>query len=522
MIYFSVFIRTEYIFMETHVKKNLEKIGSLITQARERVLMTQSDLATSLGTSQSAVARMEKGEQNFTTEMITKLGRALDTDFFRFAGGRVNFKIEGERTLSGSIETKTSKNAAVGLLCASLLNKGKTVLKNMPRIEEVSRIIEVLQSIGVLVKWAGNDVEVVVPEKIDLSNIDTEAAEKTRSIIMFIGPLLHRFSQFHLPRAGGCTLGARTVRPHFFAMEKFGVTIDTEPGHYLVSRIKTLKNADVVLYEAGDTVTENALMAAALIPGKTTLQFASANYQVQDMCHFLEKLGVHVEGIGTTTLTVYGVAEINTTVEYALSEDPTDAMFFIAAAIVTNSELTITRAPIDFLALELYKLEKMGLKYKILKEYVGNNGFVRLVDLTLYPSKLVALEDKIHALPYPGINMDNLPFFAVIATQAKGQTLIHDWVYEKRAIYFTELERLGAETILADPHRIYINGPTPLKANDLVCPPALRPATIIMIGMLGAKGTSILRNVYNIKRGYDDVANRLNSLGAKVEVLHEL
>lgn len=508
--------------MEADLKKNLEKIGGLIVQAREKAQMTQSDLASSLGTSQSAVARMEKGEQNFTTEMIGKLGRALDTDFFRFAGGRINFQIEGGRKLSGSIEVKTSKNAAVAMLCAALLNKGKTLIKRMPRIEEVNRIIEVLESIGVVVRWVGDDVEVLVPEKIDLSKIDIEAAEKTRSIIMFIGPLLHRFEEFELPRAGGCTLGARTVRPHFFAMEKFGVRIDTQPGKYLISRNKTLKNADVVLYEAGDTVTENALMAAALIPGKTTLRFASANYQVQDLCYFLEKLGVRVEGVGTSTLTVYGVAEINTNAEYYISEDPTDAMFFIAAAIVTESELTIKRAPIDFLSLELYKLEKMGLKYKVLNEYIGNNGKVKLVDFTIYPSKLVALEDKIHALPYPGINMDNLPFFAVIATQAKGQTLIHDWVYEKRAIYFTELERLGADTILADPHRIYINGPTPLKANDLVCPPALRPSTIIMIGMLGAKGTSILRNVYNIKRGYDDVANRLNNLGAKVEVLHEL
>jgi len=502
-------------------KEKLGELGALIERLREKKGLTQLDLAKKIKTSQSAIARIESGDQNVTTETISKIGKALEADLLYLSKGRINFQIEGGRKLSGTIKVKTSKNAALGLLCASLLNDGKTILKDMPRIEEVYRIIEVLLSIGVSVKWVEGDVEVVVPKKLNLASIDMEAAMKTRGIIMFIGPLLHKFEQFELPRASGCHLGARTVRPHFFALEKFGVSIETLPGKYVISRKKKLQPADVVLYEAGDTVTENALMAAALIPGKTVLRFASANYQVQDVCLFLQKLGVGVSGIGTSTMTIEGVSSIEVEASHYLGEDPTDAMFFIAAAIVTESTLTIAGAPIDFLSLELLKLEKMGLKYETLKSYKGKNGHINLVDLKLYPSKLTALEDKIHALPYPGINMDNLPFFAVIATQATGQTLIHDWVYEKRAIYFTELDRLGANTVLADPHRIYITGPTALSANDLVCPPALRPSTIIMIGMLAAKGTSILRNVYNIQRGYDDLANRLNRLGGKVEVLRE-
>ncbi|HZT36184.1 MAG TPA: hypothetical protein VFA15_09710, partial [Nitrososphaera sp.] len=162
-----------------------------------------------------------------------------------------------------------------------------------------------------------------------------------------------------------------------------------------------------------------------------------------------------------------------------------------------------------------------GFKYKVLKKYKAANGRTDLVDIKTAPSKLTALEEKIDSRPYPGLNIDNLPFFAVIATQADGQTLIHDWVYEKRAIYYTELEKLGAQTLLADPHRIYITGPTPLKAAQVVCPPALRPATIILIGMLAAKGTSVLRNVYSINRGYEDLANRLNQLGAKIAVIRD-
>ena len=154
-----------------------------------------------------------------------------------------------------------------------------------------------------------------------------------------------------------------------------------------------------------------------------------------------------------------------------------------------------------------------------MKKYKSYNERTNLCDLQIFPSKLKALEDKIHATPYPGINMDNLPFFVPIAIRAKGQTMIHDWVYENRAIYFTELNRLGANVTLADPHRVYIQGGTTLKPAQVVCPPALRPAMIILIGMLGANGTSILRNVYMINRGYEEIAERLNSIGADIKIL---
>jgi UDP-N-acetylglucosamine 1-carboxyvinyltransferase len=273
------------------------------------------------------------------------------------------------------------------------------------------------------------------------------------------------------------------------------------------------------MYEAGDTACENILTAAALINGKTTIRFASANYMVQEICFFLETLGVKVEGIGSSTLVVHGVKEINQDVEYTNSEDPIESMMFISAAIVTNSNLKILRSPIDFLSLELEKLRRMGLRYKLNKVYKSYNGKTNLVDLEIFPSKLKALDDKIHANPYPGINMDNLPFFAPIALMASGKTMIHDWVYENRAIYFTELNRLGGNVTLADPHRVYIEGPTKLKPAQVVCPPALRPSMVILIAMLGASGHSILRNVYMINRGYEEIAERLNSIGADIKII---
>lgn len=495
------------------------KIGKFIADLREQAGLTQQDLAKALKTSQSAVARMESGEQNFSTEMLNKLSRALNRPIIQLSGGAVNFKIEGGRKLSGTIVTNTSKNSAVGLLMASLLNKNKTILKRMPRIEEVYRLMEVLESIGVSIRWLeGNDLEIVPPKKLELGNLNIESAARTRSVLMMLGPLIHLFPEFKLPYPGGCKLGRRTVRPHLFALEKLGVKIKATHGFYHVQAHK-LHASEVVLYESGDTVTENAVMAAARIEGVTTIKFASANYMGQDVCHYLEALGVQVEGIGTSTLRIYGKSEIDTPVTFYPGEDPIESMLFLSLAATTNSSIIIERCPIDFLELELLKMEKMGFKYKILKRYKSHNGYTNLVDIKTLPSKLRALEEKIHAQPFPGINIDNLPFFVPIATQAKGTTLIHDWTYENRAIYYMEMAKLGADIILADPHRVYVNGPTELRGAEVVCPPALRPAVIILIGMLTARGNSILRNVYSINRGYEDLCNRLNKLGARIEIM---
>jgi UDP-N-acetylglucosamine 1-carboxyvinyltransferase len=164
----------------------------------------------------------------------------------------------------------------------------------------------------------------------------------------------------------------------------------------------------------------------------------------------------------------------------------------------------------------------MGFKYEIKKRYRGDNGQVNLVDIKTFPSKLKSLDEKIHAQPYPGINIDNLPFFVIIGAVAEGQTFIHDWVYEERALYYKELEKLGADTILADPHRFYIKGPTRWKSAEIISPPALRPSVIILLGMLAAPGISVLKNVYNINRGYEDLAERLNNIGAHIETFRDL
>ncbi|MFC5678675.1 UDP-N-acetylglucosamine 1-carboxyvinyltransferase [Aeromicrobium endophyticum] len=504
----------------------LSRIGALIRDARQHSGLTQAELAAELRTSQSAINRIEKGQQNLTLDMLARIGSALDSELVSVGtSGPSHLRVAGGTKLSGAIDVKSSKNAGVALLCASLLNAGTTVLRKVARIEEVNRLLEVLTSIGVKATWLNveNDLELVVPATLDLAAMDADAARRTRSIIMFLGPLMHRYDDFELPYAGGCDLGTRTVEPHMTALRPFGLkVVATEGSYHATSAQGAGPERPIVLTERGDTVTENALLAAARYDGVTVIRNASPNYMVQDLCFFLVKLGVGIEGIGTTTLRVTGKPVINCDVEYAPSEDPIEAMSLIAAAIVTKSSITVRRVPIEFMEIELALLEEMGFQYDRGEEYAAENGETRLVDITTHESSLHAPIDKIHPMPFPGLNIDNLPFFAVIAATADGQTMLHDWVYENRAIYLTELNKLGAQVKLLDPHRVLIEGPTHWSGTELVCPPALRPAVVILLAMLAAKGTSVLRSVYVINRGYEDLAERLNALGAQIETFRDI
>lgn len=505
-------------------KNYAAKIGALIQETRQNRGMTQAELAKELGTSQSAINRIEKGGQNISLDMLARISDVLSSQIVSVnQPGSVNLKVEGGHKLSGHIVAKTSKNAAVALLCASLLNRGTTTLRSVARIEEVNRIIEVLNSVGVKTRWFnGNDLEITPPAKLKLEEMDVAAAKRTRSIIMFLGPLMHQYRNFEIPFAGGCSLGERTVEPHLDGLRPFGLEVETTTSRYKVTATPVKPERTIVLSERGDTVTENILMAAALNDGVTTIRNASPNYMIQDLCFYLEKLGVKIDGIGSTTLVVHGVRDINKNVEYAPAEDPIEVMSFIAAAIVTKSKITIERAPIEFLEIDLKFLENMGFEYELSDEYTALNGRTRLVDITTKVSELHHSVDKIHPMPFPGLNIDNLPFFALVAATAKGRTMIHDWVYENRAIYLTELSKLNAKVELVDPHRLYIEGPTKWKPAEIVTPPALRPAVVILLAMLAAPGVSILRNVYSINRGYEDLANRLNSLGANISVIRDI
>ncbi|MGY1639155.1 UDP-N-acetylglucosamine 1-carboxyvinyltransferase [Geodermatophilus sp. SYSU D00742] len=505
----------------------MRRIGLLVRDARRHHGLTQAQLAQRLGTSQSDVARIEQGGQNLTLDLLGRLSEALESELFSVGpSGPAHLRVTGGTPLHGSVAVKSSKNGAVALLCAALLNRGRTTLRNVARIVEVDRILDVLRSIGVSASWdaTGRDLTLLVPDELDLGAIDVDAARRTRSIILFLGPLLHRAVRFELPYAGGCELGTRTVQPHVIALRPFGLAVEARAGRYSVTVTVTAPrrtDRTIVLTERGDTVTENALLAAARADGTTTIRNASANYMVQDLCLYLRLLGVGIEGLGTTTLVVHGRPVLDADVDHTISEDPVEAMSLLTAGIVTASELTVTRAPIEFLEIELAVLAEMGLRHAVSPEYRAANGHTRLADVTIWPSELTAPIDKVHPMPSPGLNIDHLPFFAVIAAAANGSTLIHDWVYDNRAIHLADLTRLGADVRLLDPHRVLVTGPTRWSSAEVVCPPALRPAVCILLAMLASKGTSVLRNVDIIARGYEQLYERLVEMGARIEVFRD-
>lgn len=426
------------------------------------------------------------------------------------------FIVNGGKKLSGSIETSSGKNAPIALLCASVLVADKVVLKDMSHVEEVDRMIELLSSIGVEFKWLDStSLYIDSSKKLKLAEIDRIVCANTRVSLLLLGALAGREKNYKLYKTGGCKLGQRTIRPHLYALKKFGVKIISKSKYYEVHN-SLLKAQDIIMFESGDTATENAIMAAVLATGLSTIKFASANYMVQDLCYFLNSAGAKIEGIGTTTLKIVGVKKLHKVGGYYVIPDPVDAMAWISLAITTKSPLIIKNCVYDFLALELESLSVMGQKYSLLNKRKSKSGNYIIYDIKIKPSELKALPDKLHGRPYPGLNIDNVPLFAPILTQAKGETLINDWVYENRAIYYLELKKLGADVLLLDPHRALIKGPTELKANEIVCPPAIRPGMAILIAMIAAKGVSVLKDAYPVERAYDNLIQRLRLLGVEI------
>ncbi len=427
------------------------------------------------------------------------------------------YRIEGSKKLHGTVEATSGKNSPVALILATLLIYGKSSFANMSRVDEVLKLVQLLLTIGVKIEWKSDtELEIDATSPLRMEKIDKKLCSAMRISLLFFGALAHREKNYRVYKSGGCKLGARSIKPHTLALEQFGVNVVSRDQYYEVHN-SPLKSAYVVMYESGDTTTENAIMAAVLAPGNTTLKMASANYQIQDLCHFLVKAGAKIKGIGTTTLEITGVKSLKSVKKYEIIPDPVDAMAWIALGVTTKSSLTVKNCSLDFLELELEKLRVMGQKFRLTHPRLQGTGRFRVADIVLEPSSLTALPDKIYGRPFPGLNIDSLPFFVPIATQAKGQTLVHDWAYENRALYSLEFQKFGANVILMDPHRLLIQGPTKLFGNEAVCPPAIRPGMAILIAMIAAHGTSILRNVLPIERAYENLIERLQKIGVSIE-----
>lgn len=497
--------------------KGLKKLGENIAFFRQQKGLTQSDFAKLLGTSQSAVARIEKGDQNLTAESISKINRVLEKNVVELANPMLNLKVDGGKKLSGSVTVRSSKNSSVCLLYASLLNRQKTTIKNITVIEEVLRTIDVLKSLGVDVSVKNGDATISVFNTSDFKDVQIKA----NNLLLLIGILSNYYNKFTIPVNFKATNFTGTLNSHLFSLEQLGFKFKVM-GDRLTVDCTNKHGGEVTMYESSDTATINCIFASLGINDNVTLNLASSNYQVTDVLHFLKQLGAEIKGVSTTSLSITGGKKLQKQISFNPITDSSETMFYISCGILTNSSIIIRRAPADYLKLELLKLKKMGFKYKVLKRYKSNDKTRNYIDIQTFESNLKALDEKIYARPFPGLLIDNLPYFVVIATQAKGRTAINDFVTTERAPHFVELNNLGADIVLADNHRVFVQGKTQLKANDLTCSLALHPGNMILVAMLGAKGVSTLKEAYTLNAWYEGLFDNLNKLGASVHVLYEL
>ncbi len=417
------------------------------------------------------------------------------------------FVINGGKKLEGEIEARGAKNAAFPLLAASLLTSKKCVIGNVPLIEDVFRMVEILKSVGAEVSWTGEREVTVRAAEIDSLKIDDKLVKRLRGSVLVLGSLLARCGKARLPRPGGCVIGVRPIDTHLNAFSQLGVDISYEGDHYGFKAGKTAESA-VILDEFSVTGTENMMLFAALQPQKTVIRAADADYQVQELAAFLRKMGVGVKIYPDRTITVEGKNKLDG-VEHKLMYDPIEAGTFILTAAAVPGNVTVKNVALDYLGLFLKKLRDAGLPLEITAKQKMRGT------VSISPCKTMRI-DKIQSLPYPGIHSDLLSAFGVLATQTAGSTLIHDPLYEGRLKYLGELNKMGADIIFCDPHRAIINGPSQLIGQELDSTD-LRGGAALIIAGLAAKGQTTISNIYQIDRGYEKIEERLRGIGADIQ-----
>ncbi len=426
---------------------------------------------------------------------------------------REKFIIVGGKPLHGGITVLGAKNAALPILVAALLTEDTCEIDNVPLIGDVFKMIGILKSLGVACTFTGKRKLKISAAKLNVKNIDFSLVAEIRSSVLLFGALSARFSRFILPKPGGCALGARILDPHIDALGALGVSVVKKNGLYHVSK-HAFKKSTVVLSEMSVTATENIILSSAISQGVTEVFGAASEHYVQDVCHFLNAMGARISGIGTNHLIIHGVSKLKGA-RWNVMPDPIEMGTFIALAAATRSHLLIRDAVPEFIRLELLKFKEANVTFKIRNERVVKSSWgYALADIEVFPSRLRAVE-KTHNMPYPGFSSDLLPIFAVLATQAKGVSLIHDWMYEGRLKYIDELKRMGADAFVCDPHRALITGPTPLEGMEITGFDLRAGAALIIAGLV-ATGTSIIHGAYQADRGYEKIEKRLKKIGANI------
>ncbi len=413
------------------------------------------------------------------------------------------FIINGGKPLRGEIEVRGAKNAAFPILAATLLTPEVCEISNLPLIEDVFRMLEIMKSMGSQISWKGERTVRIENKHLDPLKAREDLIGLLRGSVLFLGPLLARFGNVNFPRPGGCVIGARPIDTHLDGFKQLGVKITKNGKKYLFKKSQA-RSGNVVLNEFSVTATENLILFTSSLSGRTVIKIADGDYQVRELAKFLNKMGVKVEGAGTHEIIIKGCSKLRG-VRHRLINDPVEAGTFILTAAATRGNVLVKNVEVDFLELPLKKLKDFGVPYKII-----NRNAVRVL-----PWRKLKI-DKIQSLPYPGIPSDLQSAFGVLATQAEGPTLIHDPLYEGRLKYLEELNKMGARIYFADPHRAIINGPNRLLGRELDSFDLRGGAALIIAGLI-AKGKTIINNIYQVDRGYERIEERLQKLGADIK-----
>lgn len=416
------------------------------------------------------------------------------------------FLIEGGFPLKGEVKISGYKNSAGVILAATLLSEKKSIVENIPLCQDILDVIEILKAMGVKVNFLSRDKVEIQPKNLDPEKIPTTLFERIRLSILLVPPLLKKFGKIKVPHPGGDRIGLRPIFAHLDVFSQFGINVEEEKGFYIFQLPKKFQGSKkIILPEFSVTATENAIMLASFFKGKTKIEIAASEPQVQDLCHFLRRMGVEISGIGTHTLEIEGTKKFGGT-NFGISPDPLEAGTFLIAFALTGGKGKIKNVVEGHLTMFLKKIREIGVNFEIKK----NNLFV-------FPSKRF-LATKIQSLPYPGFPTDLQPQTSVLLTQAEGKSIVHEPLYENRFLHLHELRKMGADVEITDPHRALIFGKKNLKGAKLNASDIRAGAALVLAGLI-AEGETEVNNVYQIERGFDGFLQKLQNLGARINLV---
>ncbi len=427
------------------------------------------------------------------------------------------FVIDGGIALNGEVTPGGNKNAALPLLAACLLADEPVILHNLPEIRDVQDMRRMFESLGVVVEHLGSRSWRIDPRKMRPADLDPEQSRRIRASILLAGPMTARAGGVKLPPPGGDVIGRRRLDTHILAFNALGAKVEFDRANaiFSFSAPQGLQGAQILLDEASVLGTENAVMAASLARGVTVISNAASEPHVQQLCQMLNVLGAKIEGIGSNTLTITGVERLHGG-EFTVGPDYIEVVSFVGAAVVTGGSIRVRNAGVEWLRMIRMVFNRLGVDW----QEEGDDIFVPATQ------RLEVLPDLGNAIPeiktniWPAFPTDLMSIAIAVATQARGSVLFHDWMYPSRMFFIDKLVSMGAQIVLCDPHRCIVTGPTRLFG-EKVESPDIRAGMTLVLAALAANGKSVIRNVGQIDRGYENVEGKLRALGARIERLRE-